>query len=101
MNLIQVMLRGVQFIWIILVTSLIGNVIADHNGGDPSSINYAMFVAAFCWIVWFIGIAGAVSDAVPAMVIVAADGLAIIFTFVAGVALAAKLHVHSCGNQVS
>lgn len=99
MNIIQLMLRGIQFVWIILITSLIGNVIASAFSGNPSSINYAMFVAAFCWVVLFIGIAGAVSDAIPPIVVVISDSLAILFTFIAGVVLAAKLHVHSCGNN--
>lgn len=98
MNIIQLMLRGIQFIWILLITALIGNVIAEAFSGNPSSINYAMFVAVFCWVVLIIGIGGAVSEAVPAIAIVVADALAILFTFIAGVVLAAKLHVHSCGN---
>jgi len=99
MHPIQLALRAVQFVWIILVTSLIGNVIDDTFGGSPSSTNYAMFVGAFCWIVWFIGVAGAFTEAVPAIVVVVSDALGTLFSFVAGVVLAARLRVHSCGNR--
>lgn len=100
MNIIQLALRGLQFIWILLITALVGNAIDDAFAGNPSSINYAIFVAVFCWIVLFVGVAGAFTEAIPAIAIVALDGLAVLFTFIAGVVLAAKLGVHSCGSEV-
>ena len=97
----QILLRGSQFLWTLLITALIGNVIASAFAGNPSSINYAIFVAVFSWIAMFYGFAAAFMDslAIP-VVLIAMDVLAALFTFIAGVVLAAKLGVHSCGNQV-
>ena len=98
----QAILRALQFIWIILITALIGNVLAGKTGTN-STVNYAMYVAAFTWIAWLVGIAAifVAGLAIPALVFVL-DLLAAIFTFVAGVVLAKKLGgAHSCNNDVS
>lgn len=96
----QVILRGSQFLWTLLITALIGNVIAEAFAGNPSSINYAIFVAVFSWLVLMFGLASAFVEslAIPIVQIVA-DGLAALLTLIAGIVLAAKLHVHSCGNK--
>ena len=98
----QALFRGIQFIWILLITALIGNVLAGKTETN-STVNYSMFVAAFCWIVWFFGIAAVFMEsiAIPVALLIL-DGLATIFTFVAGVVLAKKLEgAHSCNNDVS
>jgi hypothetical protein len=98
----QVFLRGSQFLWTLLITALVGNVIATAFAGNPSSINYAIFVAVFSWVVLLYGFAAAFMEglAIP-IVLGALDLLATLFTFIAGVVLAADLHVHSCSNFVS
>jgi hypothetical protein len=96
----QLGLRGSQFIWTLLITALIGNVIAEAFAGNQSSINYAIFVAVFSWIVLLVGIVAAFMD-MENIILIALDALAVVFTFIAGVVLAAKLGVHSCGNIVS
>lgn len=100
MQLLQIVFRSLQFLWTLLTTALIGNVIASAFAGNPSSINYAIFVSVFSWIVLLYGLVAAFAEglAVP-VVLWALDGLAAIFTFIAGVVLAAKLGVHSCGNE--
>lgn len=100
-NFIQAGLRVLQFLWVLLITALVGNVIADAFSGNSSSINYAIFVAVFCWLVVLYGLAAAFveSIAMPIALIVL-DALAAVFTFIAGVVLAAKLGAHSCGNKV-
>jgi len=100
MQLIHAVLRFSQFLWTLLITALIGNVIADAFGGNPGAINYAMFVAVFCWLVLIYGFAASIMESllIPIALLVL-DALAVIFTFIAGVVLAAKLHVHSCGNM--
>jgi len=97
---IQAALRSVQFVLTLLITALVGNVIAEAFAGNQSSINYAIFVAVFSWLVLAYGLAAAFveSIAIPIALIVA-DALAALFTFIAGVVLAAKLGVHSCGNS--
>jgi hypothetical protein len=101
MNLIKTGLYALAFLWTLLITALLGNVIADASGGTPSQINYCMFVAVLSWIVLVIGFTGSFTESIPLMVLLAVDVLAIFFTFVAAVLLSAKLGVHSCGNAVS
>lgn len=101
-SLVQYALRISQFIWTLLTLSLIGSVIAGAFAGNDSAINYAMFVSVFSMLVVIWGFLAAWNDSFtvgPFLVI--ADGLATLFTFIAGVVLAARLHVHSCGNKVS
>ncbi|RFU31875.1 hypothetical protein B7463_g4471, partial [Scytalidium lignicola] len=93
-------LRSIQFLWTLIIMALIGNVIADAFAGNPSAVNYAMFVAAFSMLVVLYGLAAVFIEslAMP-LVLLVLDSLAILFTFIAGVVLAAKLHVHSCSNR--
>lgn len=99
-NWAQVGLRALQFIMTLLITALIGNVIAEAFAGNSSSINYALFVAVFSWLVLFFGLAAAFVDSIAIPIaLLALDSLAALFTFIAGVVLAAKLGVHSCGNS--
>jgi len=99
-ELAQIALRSIQFLWTLLITALVGNVIADAFAGNPSAINYAIFVAVFSWIVVFYGFAASFVEALAIpIVLLVLDGLATLLTFIAGVVLAAKLHVHSCGNK--
>ncbi|KAI9055825.1 hypothetical protein LZ554_000765 [Drepanopeziza brunnea f. sp. 'monogermtubi'] len=97
---IQLGLRAFQFLMILLTLSLIGNVIQGAFAGNSSSINYAMFVSVFDMVVilWGIGCAFR-PDLGFGFGIVAADAVATLFTVIAGIVLAAKLHVHSCGND--
>lgn len=102
MQIGQLALRGVQFLMTLLITALIGNVIAEAFAGNPASINFAIFVAVFSWIVLLFGAAAAfiTSLAIP-VVMIALDAIATLLTFIAGVVLAARLGVHSCNNSVS
>ncbi len=99
MHIGQLGLRTSQFLWTLLITALVGNVIAEAFAGNPSSINYAIFVAVFSWIVLLIGYFAAFQE-MSNIILVVLDALASMFTFIAGVVLAAKLHVHSCSNLV-
>jgi len=96
----QLGLRSWEFLWVLLTMALIGNVIAGAFAGNPASINYAMFVSTFDMLVVLIGFAAVFMDlSAAALVMVVLDVLATIFTFIAGVVLAAKLKVHSCSNH--
>jgi hypothetical protein len=82
--------------------ALTGNIIADAIAGNPSSINYTMFVAVFSMLCLFYLILVAFKEdfAIHPLIPVILDALNTLFFFAAGVALAARLHVHSCSNQV-
>lgn len=96
----QLAIRGFTFLWVLLTMALVGNVIADAFAGNASSINYAIFVSTFDMLVLIIGIAAAFMDLSSfGLILLALDGLAALFTLIAGIVLAAKLGVHSCGNQ--
>ncbi|TVY34400.1 Non-classical export protein [Lachnellula subtilissima] len=96
----QMALRAWTFLWTLLALSLIGNVIASAFSGNPSVVNYAMFVSVFCMLVVLFGIAGVFVESLAIPIALAvADVLAALFSVIAGIALAAELHVHSCGNQ--
>lgn len=82
--------------------ALVGDVIASAYGGNPSIINYDMFVAVFSMLCLFYLIAVAVNDGFaghPALPL-ALDILNTIFFFCGAVAMSARLGVHSCGNDV-
>lgn len=102
MEIIQVALRGVQFLWVIILTGLLGNIIATaHNDFlvHPAAVNFSMFVTVLSWLVVLYGLAVAFVDslAIPLFVL-AADALAVVFTFVDSLVLAGLLGAPKCGN---
>ncbi|KAI9813642.1 MAG: hypothetical protein M1827_003713 [Pycnora praestabilis] len=101
MNIINLGLRALQFLWTLLIIALVGNMIHDAFSGNPSIINYIMFVAVFGMLSLFYLIAGTINEAFAGHPLgkVIVDALNTIFFFCGAVALAADLDVHSCGNQ--
>lgn len=91
-----------QFFWALLIMALVGNMIATSYAGDPSIVNYAMFVAVFSMLSLLYLIPATLKDGlgIPA-VMIALDVFNTLFYFCAAVALAAYLGVHSCSNNVS
>ncbi|OAP59017.1 hypothetical protein AYL99_06314 [Fonsecaea erecta] len=98
---INLILRGVEFVFIVIIMGLIGNVIAIAFAGNPSLINYDMFVAAFAMVSLFYLVAVSFNDSFMGHAIfpVIVDLLNCIFLFCAAVAMAAELRVHSCSNN--
>ncbi|KAF3760484.1 hypothetical protein M406DRAFT_358198 [Cryphonectria parasitica EP155] len=101
MEIIQVALRGLQLLFLIILTALLGNVIATSNHGSfvsAAGVNFSMFVTVLSWLVVLYGLAVAFveSIAVP-IVVMAADGLVLLFTFIDAIVLAALLRVPNCG----
>lgn len=82
--------------------ALVGNMIATASAGNPSLINYDMFVAVFGMLSLFYLIASAVNDSFSghAAIPLLADTLNVLFLFCGAVAMAAELDVHSCSNSV-
>jgi len=99
-SVVQLGLRSLQFLLALLTLALIGNVIAEAFAGNQATINYAMFTAVISMLVVIFGIVGVFVEslAVPIALMIA-DGIALFATWIAGIVLAAKLGVHSCGNQ--
>ncbi|EFW99279.1 hypothetical protein CMQ_5700 [Grosmannia clavigera kw1407] len=106
MEIIKSILRFVQLLWVILITALIGNVIASNHYGHESSINYSLFAVCMAWLALIFGLAtsltgGSFSDGIFGYVALALDALATLFTFIAGIVLAAKLKAVDCGGDLS
>ncbi|EOD43506.1 putative non-classical export protein [Neofusicoccum parvum UCRNP2] len=93
-------MRGLEFFWALLIMALVGNMIATSYAGDPSIVNYAMFVAVFSMLSLLYLIPATLKDGlgIPA-VMIALDVFNTLFYFCAAVALAAYLGVHSCSNN--
>ncbi|KAL8761979.1 MAG: hypothetical protein Q9203_007668 [Teloschistes exilis] len=101
MQIGQLALRGVQFLMTLFVLALTGNIIHDAFAGNPSIINYVMFVAVFAMLSLIYLIAASVMDAfaIP-IAMLALDAINTLLFLVGGIALAAYLGVHSCGRAV-
>lgn len=100
-SIINLSLRGLQFLLTVLIMALVGNLIHEAKSGNPSVINYIMFTSVFAMLSLFYLIAGTVNEAfsIAPLFMLLADTLNVIFFFCGGVALAADLDVHSCGNK--
>ncbi|KAF6839607.1 non-classical export protein [Colletotrichum plurivorum] len=101
-SMLKIAVRGLQILWVLLVTALIGNVIALNVNGAGSAmaaINFTMFVAVVCWLAALYGLATAfVSALAIPLVVLALDGAALLFTFIDSIVLSAKLRVVNCGS---
>lgn len=92
-------LRGLQFLWVLLITALIGNVIALNYDGPMAAIDFTMFVAVLSWLAVIYGLAASIVDRLAAPIVMfALDGAAALFTFISAVVLSAKLGVVNCSN---
>lgn len=82
--------------------ALIGNMIATAFAGNPSIVNYDMFVAVFGMLSLLYLIPATVKPefSFHPMLMVGLDVLNALFFVIGGIATAAYLGVHSCGNSV-
>lgn len=83
--------------------ALVGNMIAMAFAGNPSIVNYDMFVAVFSMLSLLYLIPATIKESLQGhpLLMVILDVLNAIFYFCGAVAMAAELHVHSCSNKVS
>lgn len=99
MNLIA---RAVALLWTLLITALIGNVIAsnvDAAGSAMAAINFTMFVAVLSWLVCIYALAASFVSALGLpIVLLALDAAAVLFTFIDAIVLSAKLRAVNCAN---
>lgn len=100
-NIIKIILRGLQLFWTVLILALVGNMIHDSPGGDPAVVNFVMFVAVLGLFTLLYLIPATVKESfvIFGFLPIVLDGLNTLFFFIGGVALAAKLGVHSCHNE--
>ena len=81
--------------------ALIGNMIATAFAGNPSIVNYDMFVSVFGMLSLFYLLPAAFSEGLSIPIVaITLDVLNTIFFLCAAIATAAYLHVHSCSNRV-
>ena len=83
--------------------ALVGNMIASAFSGNPSSVNYTIFVSVFGMLTLFYLILVAWNEnfVMHPILPIVLDALNVLFWFCAAVALAAELGAHSCSNSVS
>ncbi|KAK4104224.1 hypothetical protein N658DRAFT_247508 [Parathielavia hyrcaniae] len=105
MQKLQLLLRAIQLLFIIILTGLIGNVIARNinaAGSATAAINFTMFVIALAWVVTLLGLATSLVERLrtPALglALLAADALAALFTLISAIVLSAKLRAVDCGD---
>lgn len=92
-----------QWLWTLLVMALDGNIIAMTNAGNPATVNYAMFSAAFSMVSLFYLFPASwnLDWSIHPILMVILDILNAIWFLTSGIALAARLECHSCSNRVS
>jgi len=83
--------------------ALVGNMIATAYSGNPSIVNYDMFVAVFAMLSLFYLIPTAVKPdfAFHPIIGLVLDALNVLFWLIGGIATAAYLGAHSCSDSVS
>jgi len=101
-TLFRNILRILQLLWIVLLTALIGNVIASNinaAGSAEAAVNFAMFAIVLSWLAALYGlVANYVESISMAIAHLALDGLATLFTLIAAIVLAAKLKAVNCAD---
>jgi len=103
MEKIQLLLRAIQLVFIVILTGLIGNIIATNTHAATSAtaaINFSMFVVVLSWLAALVGLATSLVAriALPVMILLGADLLATLFTLISAIVLAAKLTAVNCSN---
>lgn len=101
-SVVGILLRGFALVWTLLITALIGNVIASNRnaaGSAEAAVNFTIFVAAWAWLANLWGLAAAVvsSLALP-IVVLSLDGIATLLTFIDAIVLASMLRAIDCRN---
>ncbi|KAM4065612.1 membrane-associating domain-containing protein [Hirsutella rhossiliensis] len=101
-NMINLIIRATALLWTLLITALIGNVIAsniDAAGSAMAAVNFTMFVAVVSWIVCIYAIAASFVSALGSpIVMLPLDAFAVLFTLIDAIVLSAKLRAVNCAN---
>jgi hypothetical protein len=103
-NFVNNVLRLIQILWALLITALIGNVIAndaDAASSAKAAVNFTLFVTVVAWLASLYGLVSSFVTAIALpIVILALDFAAVVFTFISAVALSAKLKAVNCADLV-
>lgn len=97
---IDPILRGVLFVWLVIVLGLTGSLIQNQDPVNPQ-VNFGLFAAVFGLVIGvFYGLAAAFVEALAFPIIIAIlDFLNFVFLFAAATAIAVATRTHSCSNQ--
>jgi hypothetical protein len=100
-KIIDPVLRGVLFVFLVITLGLTGSLIADSDRTNPQ-VNFALFASVFglTFGVFFGIFAAFVQFLAFPVALVTIDFLDFVFTFAGATALAASIRAHSCGNEV-
>lgn len=81
--------------------AMIGNIIAMADSGNPATVNYGMFCAAFSLVSLFYLFPATINSdwSLHPILMIILDVLNAIFFLSEGIALAARLECHSCNNR--
>lgn len=94
-------LRALEFVFTVILLGLVGSLEAQ-GGGNPESVHYSMFTAAFSAFFLLYLIPATITESFvghPILPIIL-DALNVIFTFCAAVTLAARTKAKSCSNLI-
>jgi len=82
--------------------ALAGNMISDAYSGNPSIINYMIFLTSFSFLSLFYLIPATIKESFSfhPLLMVLVDAINMILWLCGAIALPAFLHVHSCNNHV-
>ncbi|KAL2109369.1 hypothetical protein VUR80DRAFT_2535 [Thermomyces stellatus] len=102
LGLLKTGLRGLQLLWCLLLTALIGNVIALSTSASSSAtaaVNFSMFVIVASWLASLYGFLARLFPTLESTNIqLPADAAGSLLTFIDAVVLSAKLGVVNCGD---
>ena len=85
-----------------MILALVANMIHDAKSGNPSIVNYGIFLAIFSMLSLIYLISWTINEcfAINPVFMVDVDSINTQLFFAGATALAAALDVHSCGNKV-
>jgi Membrane-associating domain len=96
-------IRTIEFVFAVITLALAAALVANQpSGGSPSEVNYSVFVGVFSLLTWFytVIVSSFAPDGLGApLIIIILDSLNLLFYFCGGIAMAAAMRVHSCGNS--
>ena len=102
LGLVKTGLRAAQILWCLLLTALIGNVIALSLKPAPSAtaaVGFTMFVVVASWLAAIYGLLARLFPSIESVNIqLPADAAGVLLTFIDSIVLSAKLGVANCGD---